>query len=179
MLAALIGGRPIAPTPLSFDVENSTMTVHVGKTGVFAFAGDAHEVTVPISSGSFDPAHDSVELTIDANRMQVQDPPPRRDQVQANMLGPEVLDAQRYPTITFRSEQIQFVGPMQWTVVGDLTLHGQTHPVTVQVDRLDDKHFSGSAEVLQSAFGITPIEIAGGTVRVQDAVGISFSIALR
>jgi polyisoprenoid-binding protein YceI len=154
------------------------MTVHVGKEGVFAFAADVHEVMVPIASGSFDPQSQTVELTIDAKDMQVQDPPSRRDQVQANMLGPEVLNVERYPTIAFRSTRIQVVDASHWNVAGDLTLHGQTRLLTIHVERQDATHFTGSADMVQSAFGITPIRIVGGAVRVKDTVNVSFSIAL-
>lgn len=168
-----------SPRPLSLDPNSSRMTVHVAKEGLFSFAGDAHDVDVPIASGFYDPATQTVALTIAAATLQVQDPPSRRDRVEANMLGPEVLDVQQYPTISFRSTSIQAQNPTHWSVTGDLTLHGQTHPVMVQVDRLDVQHFSGSAVVMQSAFGITPITVAGGAVRVKDPVSIDFSIALR
>ncbi len=177
--STLVGAGDVASQALSFDVTGSTMTVHVAKEGLFAFAADTHEVVVPIASGSYDPAARVVELTVNAKEMQVQDPPSRRDRVEANMLGPEVLDVEKYPTISFRSTATVVQDPTHWSVTGDLTLHGQTHPVTVQVDRLDLRHFTGSAVVTQSAFGITPIKIAGGTVRVKDQVTVAFSIVLR
>jgi polyisoprenoid-binding protein YceI len=63
-------------------------------------------------------------------------------------------------------------------VTGDLTLHGQTHPITFAVTRVDATHFHGATTVRQSAFGISPIRIAGGTVRVKDDVKVEFAIAL-
>lgn len=177
-LALVALAQPAQVRPINFDVEHSTMTVAVDKEGIFAFAGDTHQVDVPIVSGSFDPAGPSVELTIAAAKMQVQDPPSRRDKVQANMIGPQVLDVDRYPTIVFRSTKIDPTGATHWVVTGDLTLHGQTHPVTVQMTRADATHFSGSATVTQSDFGITPIKIAGGSVRVKDDVTVSFTIVL-
>lgn len=175
-LAAL--AQPAQQHPVNFDIAHSTMTVSVEKERLFAFAADNHEVEVPIASGSFDAENPSVELTIMAAKMQVQDPPSRRDRVQANMLGPKVLDVERYPMIAFRAAKIDIGDATQWTVIGDLTLHGQTHPITVHVVRTDATHFTGSATIRQSAFGITPITIAGGTVRVKDDVKVSFAIAL-
>src|SRR4029077_15289737 len=97
-------GAGAAPNGIrQIDVEHSWMKVHVGKEGLFAFAGDEHQVNAPIASGSFDEDRKSVELTVDAMKMQVLDPPSRRGKVQANMLGPQVLDVEKYPKIAFHS----------------------------------------------------------------------------
>ena len=50
-------------------------------------------------------------------------------------------------------------------------------PLTVSV-ALDQSHYKGSATVRQTEFGITPISIVGGTVKVKDEVKIDFDIAL-
>ena len=155
--------------------------VHVYKQGLFAFAADDHEVDAPIASGSYDAARESVELSVDASAMKVLDPklaPGRRDTVQSNMSGPQVLDVGKYPTITFRSTKLEAGAPGHLSVTGDLTLHGQTHAIVVDVIQADATHFMGQAAVRQSDFGITPIKIAGGTVRVKDDVKVVFDIAL-
>lgn len=162
----------------AFDLQRSKMTVYVGKEGVFAFAGDDHQVDVPIASGSYDDAKGSVELRVESKELQVLDPPSRRDKVQANMLGPQVLDAERYPAITFRSTNIDDRATDRWTVAGDLTLHGQTRPITLQVSKIDPTRFRGMTTIAQSAFGITPLRIAGGIVRVKDSLRITFEIVL-
>jgi polyisoprenoid-binding protein YceI len=165
-------------TSVEFDLTRSTMTVAVGKEGIFSFAGDTHTVDAPIASGAFDPAGPAVQLSVDASKMEVQDPPSRRDRVEANMLGPDVLDVARYPKIEFHSNSIETATPTHWKVQGELTLRGQTHPIAFEVTREDGTHFTGSARVKQSDFGITPIRIAGGSVRVKDEVVVTFSIVL-
>ena len=119
--------------------------------------------------------------SVDATQMRVLDPKApasRRADVQNNMIGPQVLDANTYRTIVFRSTSITAADATHWTVNGNLTLHGQTHPITFVATRADATHFNGSATVKQTAFGITPIRIAGGAVSVKDAVTVSFQIAL-
>src|ERR1700682_1348794 len=168
----------------SIDVKHSWIKVRVFKEGVFAFASDNHEVDVPIASGSFDQRTNSVQLSVDAAKMRVLDPTSRRDKVQANMLGPQVLDAAKYPTISYRSTAIKDAGSVKgssatlWDVIGDLTLHGQTHPIPLSVERFDATHFTGSAVIKQSAFGIAPLRVAGGTVRVKDDVHLIFDVRL-
>ena len=176
---ALLAAAPSAHRVVQFETAQSKMTVFVYKQGIFAFAADNHEVNVPIASGSFDEATNTVELKVDAAKMEVNDPPSRHDKVQANMVGPDVLDVAKYPTISFRSAKIVMESGDRWNVSGDLTLHGQTHPLDFQVIRKDASHFSGSTMLRQTAFGITPIKIAGGTVRVKDDVKVEFNIVLK
>jgi hypothetical protein len=49
----------------------------------------------------------------------------------------------------------------------DLALRGRLNPVAVDV-ALKDGHYLGSATIKQRDFGITPVSIAGGTVKVKD-----------
>jgi polyisoprenoid-binding protein YceI len=172
---------PALAEPRAFDLQHSKMTVHVSKQGVFAFLADNHEIEAPIESGSYDAQAQSVELAVKAADLHVLDPKlpgSSRATVQSNTTGGQVLDAERYPTISFRSTKFTESGTNRWTVAGDLTLHGQTHAVEVHVTKVDSSHFTGSATVAQTAFGITPIRVAGGAVTVKDAVDIDFQIAL-
>ena len=70
------------------------------------------------------------------------------------------------------------LGADQWTVRGNLTLHGQTHPVSVTVKK-NGARYVGSASLKQRDFGMTPVSVAGGTVKVKDEVKIEFEIQLR
>jgi polyisoprenoid-binding protein YceI len=66
-------------------------------------------------------------------------------------------------------------GEGHWEVHGDLTLRGKKQPVVVAVS-LQDGHYRGSASFKQSTFGIAPISVAGGTVKVKDEIKIEFDI---
>ena len=63
---------------------------------------------------------------------------------------------------------------------GNLTLHGQTHPVHVTVKQAGaGGRYEGAAKLKQTAFGIQPISIGGGAVKVKDEVDIAFTIVLK
>ncbi len=91
------------------------------------------------------------------------------------MLGPKVLDSAQFREIRFHSTEVRRSSEGKWTVQGDLTLHGQTHPVNVDVERQDGR-YRGSARLRQSEFGITPVTVAGGTIKVKDEVRVEFEI---
>jgi polyisoprenoid-binding protein YceI len=169
---------PGQPKSMSVDVEHSTIVIHVFKSGLFSFAGDNHEIRAPISGGSVDAAEKTVELKVNAAKLTVLDPalsPEKRAQVQQKMLGPDVLDSTRFPEIHFRSTKAEQVKSDEWLVQGELTLHGQTRPVTVRVARAG-VHYRGKASLKQTSFGIAPVAVAGGTIKVKDELKVDFDI---
>ena len=93
------------------------------------------------------------------------------------MLGPEVLDAERHPEIAFRSTAAEPAGAGSWKVQGNLTLHGQTRTVVVEV-REEGGHYVGTSRFKQTEFGIQPVKVAGGSIRVKDEIRIEFNIQL-
>jgi hypothetical protein len=137
----------------NIDTQKSTLTIHVGKTGAFSGLGHDHEVYAPIHSGSADTGqHPAVEIHVDARALRVidkGDSEKDRAEVQKTMLGPEVLDSERYQEIVFKSTGAELTEG-RWTLRGNLMLHGQTD------------------------FGIKPPGKAG--VRAKDEVRIEFDV---
>jgi polyisoprenoid-binding protein YceI len=178
LAASVIAQTKGAPVPT--DPRASTITVYVYKKGLFSFMADDHVIEAPIARGTYDSASQSVDVEVDAAALKVLDPKlsaDTRSQVQSSMLGPKVLDAEQYPKITFRSTKIEQTA-RNLKIAGDLSLHGQTHPVSVTAEQVDATHFMGSATIRQTDFGIAPIKVAGGAVSVRDDVKIEFRIAL-
>ena len=170
-------GASVEAQPI--DVEHSTLTVHVFKAGVFSAFADNHVIRAPIAAGHLsDVGALVVDVIVHVADMTVIDPTlpaDKRAEVQARMQGPEVLDGSRYPDIRFASTRIDLGGADQWRVTGDLTLHGVTRPLTFAMTRRG-RHFRGTASIRQRDFGIRPISIARGTVKVKDELRIDFDI---
>src|SRR5580704_15701917 len=146
--ASCVCGLAMRAQQHNIDTQKSTLTIHVGKTGVFSGLGHEHEVRASIHSGTADTgAHPSVEVHVDARELRVigkDEPEKDRAEVQKTMLGPEVLDSERHQEIVFKSIAAESVGQGRWTLRGNLTLHGQTRPVTVHV-MLKDGRYTGEA----------------------------------
>jgi hypothetical protein len=163
------------------DTARSKMIVHVLKSGFFSAFAHNHEIEAAIELGDVNESGGlSAQLRVDARKLHVLDPEASADtraKIQETMLGPQVLDADRFPEIDFKSTAVEAKGRGRWLVRGDLDLHGQTHPVAVDVTRKDDV-YRGTAVVKQTEFGIKPVSIAGGTVNVKDEVKIEFEIVL-
>ena len=98
-----------------------------------------------------------------------------RTDIQQTMLGPKVLDSEKFPEIRFRSSGFEPLGEGKWIVLGDLTIHGETHPVKVHVEGANGR-YRGTAELKQKDFGITPVTVGGGAVKVKNELRIEFDI---
>jgi polyisoprenoid-binding protein YceI len=163
----------------TIDTQKSTLTIHVGKTGAFSGLGHEHEVRAPIHSGTADTgSHPAVEIRVDARELRVIDKDASekdRAEVRKTMLGPEVLDSEHHPEIVFKSTGAESAGQGRWTLRGNLTMRGQTRPVTVQVT-LKDFRYTGETTVKQTDFGIKPPGKAG--VRAKDEVKIDFDVRM-
>jgi polyisoprenoid-binding protein YceI len=161
------------------DTQKSTLTIHVGKTGALSGLGHEHEVRAPIHSGTADTgSHPAVEIHVAASELHVLDKDAsdkERAEVQKTMVGPEVLDSEHHPEIVFKSTGAEQAGQGQWTLHGNLTLCGQTRPVTVRVT-LKDGHYNGEATVKQTDFGIKPPGKFG--IKTKDEVRIEFDVRL-
>ncbi len=106
-----------------------------------------------------------------------------RSEIQATMTGPQVLDVAKYPDIVFSSTSVSVVkktaGGWELTVAGKLNLHGVEKPVGlplqfhVEGDQLVAK---GEVFLLQTEYGITPVSVAGGSVKVKGKLRIGFTI---
>ena len=189
----LVAASPAQAAPRVYTLEpaHSRLTIHVGKAGLFGFAGHEHEVVAGAFRGTatFDPerlAQSSVDLTFDAGALRVTgqgEPPADVPQVQSTMVGAACLDAARFPAIRFVSTSVAVAGAAgpnggDLALHGALTLHGVTRPLTVRV-HLDVSgqtlEATGTTTLQQSDFGITPISKAG-VVKVKDELTLSWRI---
>jgi YceI-like domain len=182
-----VGAVLILPTALAaethqIDTERSKLTVHVYKSGLFSAFADNHIIQAPIASGSLsDKEPLAVELVVRTSEMKVLDPDlaaAKRAEVQAGMVSEKVLDIAKYPEIRFSSTMVTAAGADTWTVVGRLTIRGEARTISVPVVRQGGT-YRGSVEIKQRDFGIEPISVAGGTVKVKDQLKIEFDIVAR
>jgi hypothetical protein len=180
--ACVVAGFSPGGDSRAIDLAESTITVQVAKSGLFSAFADNHTIRAPLSRGTIqDTAPLSVEIAVRTADMRVLDPglsPAKRAEVQTRMLGTEVLNAAQFGDITFASSRIDQEGEDRWRVTGQLAIHGQTRTVTLSVARRDG-HYRGATVVRQRDFGIEPISIAGGTVKVKDELRVELDIVAR
>jgi polyisoprenoid-binding protein YceI len=111
------------------DPNHSAAQFSVRHLGVSTVRGAFTKVTGSAKYDTADPTKDAVEVTIDASSVDT------RVQMRDNDLrSPNFLDVQKYPTITFHSKQTKAAGTGKLQITGDLTIHGVTKEVVLDVD---------------------------------------------
>jgi polyisoprenoid-binding protein YceI len=180
VLAGLASCVSALPEGRAIDSVHSSLKVHVYKTGFFSVLAHNHVIEAPIESGEVTLSDTAaVDMRVDARKLRVLDPEVSEDtraQIQQTMEGPKVLDVGRFPEIYFQSVRVEGKEADHWVVYGNLDLHGQTRPVMVEVI-FKDGFYRGSATLRQTEFGMAPVRIAGGTVKVKNEVKVEFEIA--
>lgn len=173
LLLGFFTGIGIAQAP-----HPSTITVHVGKAGLFSGFGHTHTISAPVASMAMDSKSKTATITVLAKDMKVIDTEVSdrdRAEIQATMLGPKVLDVQRFPEIRFTSTRIEETAPGHYRVLGKLELHGVSKELDFPVAGTPQR-YSGKTRFKQTDFGIQPVSAAGGAVKVKDEVEIDFDI---
>jgi polyisoprenoid-binding protein YceI len=121
-----------------------------------------------------------VEVTIDASSVDT-----RNDDRDNHLRSADFLDVETHPTITFRSREVEGT-PESFQVTGDLTIRGETRPVTFQAEKLGGGTdpwgnqrlgFRGETKVSREDFGLTWNQaLETGGVLVGDEVRISLEV---
>ena len=110
-----------------FDSSGSTIgfTVH-------QFLGTTHGKFTRFS-GKIDvdrehPENSSVTAQIDVHSIDTHIK--KRDD---HLRSPEFFNVEKFPQMTFRSRSVKRTGPQSGDILGDLTMHGVTRPITLHV----------------------------------------------
>jgi polyisoprenoid-binding protein YceI len=175
----------------AIDNAKSKLQIDVYKEGAFKIFGHDHLIVAKEISGQVqcDPqkVEDSaVHLKVPANSLTVLVPgeseKDRRD-VQATMTGEKVLYVAKFPEIMFTSTRVSAVKKTadgwELTLAGKLKLHGVEKPVSFPLrvrTAAGELRVQGEVSVLQTDYGIMPIKVGGGSVRVKDKLKITFTI---
>ncbi len=104
-----------------------------------------------------------------------------RRKVNENMLGPEILNVNRYPEAKFENIRVTATGKTsnrklpEYILEGDFTLHKTTRHLQIRCD-LEEKdgwhHVRGSFKILQTDYGIKPYTKMLGAVGIKDELMI-------
>jgi polyisoprenoid-binding protein YceI len=125
---ALASMSAFAQTTWNIDPAHSTAQFTVRHLGISNVTGSFTKVSGTVVLNDKDITQSQVAASIDVNSVDT-----RVDARDKDLKSPNFFDVEKYPTIEFKSKKITgSAGKLQ--VVGDLTIHGTTHEVTLDVD---------------------------------------------
>ena len=111
------------------DPNHTAAQFSVRHMGISTVRGAFTKVS---GSAQYDPSNPTktvVDATIEATTVDT-----RVSMRDEDLRSPNYFDVAKYPTITFKSKSVQDAGEGKLKMVGDLTIHGVTKEVTLDVD---------------------------------------------
>ncbi len=112
----------------NIDPAHSTAQFTVRHLGISNITGSFMKVTGTVVLNDRDITQSEVSATIDVNSVDT-----RVEARDKDLKSPHFFEVEKYPTIEFKSKKIVSNGG-RLQVIGDLTIHGTTRDVTLDVD---------------------------------------------
>ncbi len=180
---AIVVALPVLAHADTWQIDSSHTNVEftVRNMMISNVKGQFQKTTGTITANGNDAASAKIDVSIDASSVDTR--VERRD---AHLKSPDFLDVAKYPTITFKSTKVEAEGPNKWKVTGDLTLHGVTKQVALEVEGsgapvqvMGNTRVGASAttKIKRGDFGLTWNKaLEAGGVLVGEEVAISIDI---
>ena len=175
---------PVASrTTWAVDPAHSNVEFSVRHLMITTLKGRFTDVEGSVVLDEADPAASVAEVTVKIASIDTREP--QRD---AHLRSADFFDAEKFPTLTFRSTGVEGRLGESFKLTGDLTIHGVTRPVVLDVTsegQIKDawgglrSGFTATTRIKRSEFGLTWNQLleAGG-VTVSDEVKISLDVQL-
>jgi len=159
-LSLVCAGSAVAADSYRFDPVHTQVVFYVNHLGFSNSSGRFH-----VADGSFqfdekDWGNASVQATINVNSLDMGDATWKE-----HVLSARFFEADKYPTMTFKSTKVESVGDSALKISGDLTLHGVTKSVVLdaKVNKLGQHPmlrraaagFTATTKLKRSDFGMT------------------------
>ena len=147
------------------DPSHSTAGFKVRHLMVSNVRGEFSGVAGTVVFDAEDSANSKVEASIDATTIQTRDN--QRDQ---HLKSADFFDVEKFPKIAFTSKKVAPVGDGEWRVIGDLTIHGVTREVALDVE--------GPTPEVKDPWGNIKIGATATTKLDRRDFGLVFNVAL-
>jgi polyisoprenoid-binding protein YceI len=167
------------------DKTHASLTFRVSHMGFSNYTARFKRFDATLNLDPAKPAAATLSATVDAASLETDFPTPEVVDFNAQLRGPEWLDAAKFPAMTYRSTRTELTGPATARISGELTLRGVTKPVTLNAtfnggypgmagfDPAARIGFSAKGVLNRSDFGVAyGIPPPGSIMGVSDAVEI-------
>jgi polyisoprenoid-binding protein YceI len=142
-----------------FDPYHTQVEFSAKHLGMMTVRGHFAEVTATGEIHPEKPELSTIEATINTASIRT-----NNEQRDKDLRASTFLEADKYPTITFKSTKIEPAGPELYTLTGDLTIKGNTRPVTLKVVKYGEFNdpnmghrigYAAEGEINRKDFGMT------------------------
>ncbi|MBI5067942.1 MAG: YceI family protein [Deltaproteobacteria bacterium] len=167
-------------TAWKLDPSHSTVGFSVKHLVISQARGEFSRYTGTVTLDEADVSRSRVEASIEAASVDT-----RNADRDGHLRSPDFFDVAKYPTITFASTQVEKRGADRLAVTGNLTLHGVTRPVTLDVSLTPEvkglygetrRGFTATGKISRKDFGLTWNKLIEAGPALGDEVTLSFEL---
>jgi polyisoprenoid-binding protein YceI len=149
----------------NIDPTHSAAEFKVKHMMISNVKGHFSKISGTLSLDEANLANSRVEATIDAASIETRDP--QRD---AHLKSPDFFDAEKFPTLAFKSSRVTRIGNGELAVEGDLTIRGVTRKATFNVE--------GPTAAAKDPWGNTRVALSATTKINRKDFGLTWNTAL-
>lgn len=175
-LFALATLPALAADTYTIDPSHTQVEFTYSHFGFSNITGRFDKVESQFAFDPADPTQSTVKVTIPVDSIST-----GVEKLDAHLLNADFFDAAQYPTATFTSTGVTVAGEGKLAVAGDLTIHGVTRPVVMDVtinkvgehpmSKKPAAGFDASFDIKRSEFGV-----GGYAPAVSDEVRIEITV---
>jgi polyisoprenoid-binding protein YceI len=183
VLLAALAAPALAQTTSTWEIDPAHSSIQFGVRHLMisTVKGKFPKFTATAVADEKEPTRAIVEASIDTASIDTGEA--KRDE---HLRSPDFFDVAKYPTITFKSTKVEPAGDHHYKLHGDLTMHGVTKPVVLDVEATQQvKGMRGetragaraTTKVNRKDFGINWSKtMDGGGVVVGDDVDVTIEV---
>ena len=153
----------VAPGVWKNDDPHSQLGFTVKHLGIADVSGVFNDFDVTVTSSTSDFSDAVIELTANIASIDT-----RVDARNKHLKSADFFDVEKYPTLTFKSTSLEKAGENKYKLKGNLTLHGVTKPVTM------DLAYNGTVENPMSKKPTAGFQVTGTILRSDFNLGSGF-----
>lgn len=161
------------PVEYAFDPSHTSIEFYVNHMGFSNFQGEFQTFDGSLMFDDAQPQNSSVNVTIDANSIDTD-----VAALDKHLKSADFFDTAQFPNLTFKSKSIKITGENTGVITGDLTMHGVTKEIALDVtlnkfapNPMTKKQavgFSATGSLKRSEFGIsTYVPNIGDEVKIR------------
>ncbi len=167
LVSILVAGAAVAQGNWSLDKAHSKLGFAISHLTVSEVEGGFKSFDAKITTSKEDFSDGVVELTAEVASITTDN-----DGRDKHLQSPDYFDAAKFTTLTFKSKSFTKVDGKKYKVTGDLTMHGVTKPVTLDVV------FNGTIEHPRSKKTIAGFKISGTLKRTDFGIAVDTPAAM-
>lgn len=148
------------PVNYTFDKSHTSIEFHINHLGYSNFQGEFQDFDGTLVFDDAKPEASSVDVTIDVNSIDTD-----VEKLDQHLKSADFFNAEKFPSLTFKSKSITITGEKTGKIVGDFTMMGVTKEVTLDVTlnkaaphpmmKVPAVGFSATGMIKRSEFGMT------------------------